>query len=233
MIVGLMVHQFGPRCTFLACRWEGDCSFEGAQFQRLVNFDNSTWGGNVSFDGAQIGEHASFCLTKWDDRVSFSAKSWESLRRKYGNEWEERKEWADSRNLAPDTFGPINFSGAEFNAVSFRGREFLGFTNFSAYPDPHKPTRFGEAPEFFGCTLNPDTDFTEARFPLPQSLGAIHAARAYRVLNRPLKKSRGPKHHQSLTSQNGLQAIFQLWTRGKAPPKSRPFDLKSTFSTAC
>ena len=53
------------------------------------------------------------------------------------------------------------------------------------------------------------------------------------ILNRPLKKSRGPKHHQSLTSQNGLQAIFQLWARGKAPPKSRPFDLKSTFSTAC
>jgi len=40
-------------------------------------------------------------------------------------------------------------------------------------------------------------------------------------------------HCQRPTFQNDLQAIFQEWVRGEAPPKSPFFEPASTFSTAC
>ena len=149
----------------------GDTDFEGARFSGTVNvFTNVVFAGSVSlkrteFSQTLIGNNAkflnsaSFNSAKFQAAASFSRCEFRSDAGYDGAHFTaqarfDRCDFGDGANFANARF----HDRADFRAAQFKGQTRFNGATFSAL-----------VPEFFGATLNEDTDWHECEWPpIPQ-----------------------------------------------------------------
>lgn len=123
---------------------------------------------SCTLHGVDINELANFEKAKFKVACDFSAKK--SI---------------DGRHM----FKAMMFRGAHFYVDSdFSNREFLGRTDFSC-------AIWEGVPKFFGSKLNPDTNFSEARFQIPENdssngVSLSDFERAFRTLKLAMEELR-------------------------------------------
>lgn len=203
--------QFDEDAKFTGAKFKGQTTFEGGQFDCHACFRGAQFLCSViDFKGVQFGDFASFSCAIFESYAEFDGDSWAGLGYSvYGENLDDRRVWAESRNLDPKKFGRISFGGAQFlGGAGFSNRCFTRAANFGLtneysttlhfLRDSHgkivpgkiieevkitkdQPTFFKYPPEFHNSILHQDTTFNGAIFP-KKAHGNEMCARAYRTL---------------------------------------------------
>ncbi len=170
--------QFTGVALFRAAKFGAGANFQGAQFAYDASFHDVEFAERANFSGVQFGEKVFFDRACFGQDANFVGRSWLSLKGTYDEKAQDRKTWAEARNLNPSSFQRITFDHAVFSGdVDFSDRRFEGISNFSN-------TTFGAAPKFHECQWHQDTSFDGAKFPpdRQKAEGLEASARAYRTL---------------------------------------------------
>ena len=182
--------------------------FNACQFGRYTSFSYVQFG-VARFSGTQFGSETSFNGACFRGEARFWGVSWGELRQFFIDDfsYESARDWAKARELCPQGFESIYFSGTRFEGeVDFSNRHFKGRTFFAKLTIPNKmrsafdaldnkkSTVFCKPPKFHGCELHQDTSFEGAKFPDPT--GREEAARAYRTLKLAFSKQQAIREEQ-------------------------------------
>ncbi len=207
--------RFGDTVNFNGVECKDEANFSGVQFRYDVRFIKTQFDKKVDFSGAQFGKWTKFQGAIFNNEAIFVATNWsEALNFVYFDNQElcdEAKKWAEDKELNPELFYEIDFSGATFNVkVDFSGRTFTRKTSFGMLFESYdgelpkkRPVTFEKAPLFHNCKLYQDTTFDGAEFPKPSSDPTENdiAARAYRTLKLAFSQ------HQAIREE---QKFFRL-----------------------
>jgi hypothetical protein len=209
--------QWGNGASFTAAHWGNLANFQGAQWDIGAKFELARWGILADFRGAQWVGGAEFCGTLWGDGANFQGAQWASLRRVFLTEekWEIAKQWANDQGASPDSFGFMDFSGAEFQGkVDFSNRKFTATTRFVEGDLDKRPhCIFGSVPLFHGSELHQDTSFEGAVF--PQATGSDGAVSAYHTLKLAFSKQQAVRKEQLFFRLEMVEERIGHWNKAK------------------
>jgi len=209
--------MWGDRANFESAVWSSYANFQGAQWDIGAKFEFARWGILADFRGAQWVGGAEFCGTLWGDGADFQGAQWASLRRVFLTEekWEIAKQWANDQGASPDSFGFMDFSGAEFQGkVDFSNRKFTATTRFvDGDLDKRPHCIFGSVPLFHGSELHQDTSFEGAVF--PQATGSDGAVSAYHTLKLAFSKQQAVRKEQLFFRLEMVEERIGHWNKAK------------------
>lgn len=125
------VSRLGDGADFSVAQFANGADFTVAQFGANTQFVATQFGAQTDFRGAQFGNRVDFRYAHFGDEAIFRGYSWKTLQTVYGHHFQAAKDWADARNLLPDVFRGVRFSGAVFEGtVDFSDRQFSSTTDF-------------------------------------------------------------------------------------------------------
>lgn len=195
----------------------GDTDFEGARFNGEANvFSNVVFTGRVSFNctefsrtlivnNAKFLNSASFNSAKFREVASFSRCEFRSDAGYDGAHFTtqarfDRCDFGDGANFANAQF----HDRADFRAAQFKGQTRFNGATFSTL-----------VPEFFGATLNEDTDWHQCEWPaIPQeSNAAREQIRRYQCLARSMADlQKFTDHHRFFKKELQIQRRVERWS---------------------
>lgn len=187
--------RFHGQALLYNVRYEGEAHFSHAQMGSNVHLGDSLFNNHAYFQGTHLAVNL-FC-----SNTTFQGRAWFQSALLSGFAYFQDCTFTGEADFSIGnaeekrlSFKNVTFAGSHFcGRAAFTNRRFLGQTDFSN-------ATFEVAPEFHGCVLHQDTDFSGAGFldrgkvTISPNLGAgsrqVSAARAYRTLKLAMENIR-------------------------------------------